>query len=301
MDFMSLNLEPAYSESSENHSYISLDGEEKKDTVLPHESEEPFFEDTKQITDTIPEKSGEIIEQKPADSDIKVIRVPEEETLIEGMPYSREFVGRPKKMKQVEPPMVGTETVAKLLGTTAQTIREYTDNFDDYLKIKRRESGARRFTEKDIDNIRDIMKLKEEKGFTIKEMQAYLANPENPMIPSYTREVKDIRSILENMQKVMIMQMESSQKMLEDKESESAKMLDALTKKIEKQDETIEKMLGIIKESRDEEQSKQIENLMKMIQEKEEQIELMKKEAADKDSKIQELQSKPKKFFGLFR
>ena len=47
------------------------------------------------------------------------------------------------------------------------------------------------------------MKLKAEKGFTIKEMQAYLANPENPMLPSYTKEVKDIRNLLENMQKMI--------------------------------------------------------------------------------------------------
>ena len=75
---------------------------------------------------------------------------------------------------------------------------------------------------------------------------------------------------------------------------------DKFPPKIEKQDETIEKMLGLMKESRDEEQNQQIDNLMKLIQEKDDQINLMKKDAADKDAKIQELQSKPKKFFGLF-
>ena len=273
------------------------------------------------IMDGEEESVDEYIDRRKSKEDPKeVIRIPEEETEIEGLPYSRENKGRPVKKVDIKEALFGTERAAQALGTTAQTIRDYCDNYDFYLNIPRTPKGARRFTVEDIEKLRYIMKTKEEKQFTVKEMQGYLRDPEHFTLE---RNVLDkgtmqlfVEELMEKMSQQMTIQMEMmmkqnlefSNKLIEAKDEKTATLMEKMNQRLSQQEKDFEKLLNEIKESskatqdKEKEHAEQIDNLMSMIKEKDRAIESLKEEANNKDLQILELQNtnKPKKFFGLF-
>lgn len=353
MSLHSLNLEMDYEESKSDSSYISLgpdafgkDEEETDDkepglTTTLTEETEIFFSDEKEVSkpqnevleivldedDIMKNDETDIIlaekeksETNPNNYEPEVIRIPEEETSIEGLPFSRENKGRPVKAKEEKELLYGTEKVAQILGTTTQTIRNYCDDYDFYLNIEKTNAGARRFRYEDIEKLRYILKTKDEKQLTKEEMQMFLKDSEyfKKQKPYSDKEAMQViveeimdkmtKQFSTNMEIMMKNTMEMSQKMLEDKNSQSQVLMDKLNERLEKQEKTLEELVDKLKNSSVESEAKemqhadQIDNLMKMIKEKEKEVEQLQKEANDKDLQIKELQNniKPKKFFRLF-
>lgn len=71
---------------------------------------------------------------------------------------------------------VGTSTAAKALGVTEQTIRNYCNDFSEFLEVRIKKNGRRKLSIKTLRKLNNIMQIKEERKYDREQMRAYLRN-----------------------------------------------------------------------------------------------------------------------------
>lgn len=272
----------------------------EKEPFYKNDKNDEYFDEEDDI-----ENELNFIDKKYSSPD--VIRVPEEQTSIENVPYARTEPGRPKKNKDEPREMIyGSETVAKMLGITSQTVRSYCDDFPDYITVRRKEKGQRVFTRENIEQLRYIIEIKDKKNLTKEELKTYLQDPQRYEMTDPERDFEAMKQMITT----MIQQMDArnmnlikeyqimTQRVLEDKENTTASILHDVMIKMEEQQKEISELTGIIKKEKDESNSKEKEELEKAIQKIKELKEINENQAA----KIQELEKKKKSgFLGIFK
>lgn len=255
-------------------------------------------------------EDSDLVLENPATNPVEVVRDTGEFSIedIEGAPYARTG-GRPIHHAEKKEPLYGTTAVAKVLGLSTQAIRNYCDYFEDYLQIQKKESGHRSFTYADIERLRQLVKLKDEKNLTFEQLKEYLKGPEQfEVIPESQR----FETAIEKMEQAFEMSLktaisyvlDSNAKLLEQKDEETQQVLNGVSEQLKSQDAAISQLIEIIKDGQstsDEKLSKTIDNLQASLKERDERIEELVKLNEQKTSKIIELETKKqKKFFGLF-
>lgn len=107
-----------------------------------------------------------------------------------------------------EPKYYSTGQVAKMLEEADSTIRYWSDEFEDFLKI--RKTGAsgrvRRFTMTDIKKIEYIRNLLKDENLSIQQVKEYLSSPEANELKPISKEREQI--MVEAIAKVMSTQIE---------------------------------------------------------------------------------------------
>ena len=66
------------------------------------------------------------------------------------------------------------EQVAKILGLSKQVCRIYATDFEDIIHIERTKGNHRIFSKQAIEQLRFLLKVKEEKGFTVEQTKSYV-------------------------------------------------------------------------------------------------------------------------------
>ena len=266
------------------------------------------IEDIEEIEEELP-----LLHRKIKESDVIIIDESDIDD-VEGAPYQRKEPGKQKRGAVVdyasvpEDMLFGTEYVAAVLGVSTQAVRNYTNDYEEYLQIRKRPKGQRRFTHEDIAKLQQLLKVKDENNFTTEQMKEYLKNPHKlELVPEDKKleAVLDIiqKNMVENMRTMLAEVMENSTLLLKEKETENQENINLLTEQMKKQDSAIGEMLELLK-TRDQESEikseEQISKLMKMIDEKNDTIEQLLASAKEKDKIIEGLEKKSKKkFFGL--
>ena len=268
----------------------------KKDSVMTGDYNQN--EDSIETTETIPVISEEVI-QETGEFDISDI---------EGIPYAREG-GRPIRHKEKKEQLYGSTYVSKTLGLSPQAIRNYCDYFEDYLQIQKKESRHRAFRYEDIERLRQLIKIKDEKNFTFEQLKEFINKPDNfEVIPESQRfesAIEKMEQVFEtSLMKAISYVIDSNSKLLEQKDAETAQLISGVSEQLKKQDDTIAQLIEIItdeKKSSDESLSKIIEQLQSTLSERDKRIEDLVKMVEQQNSKIVELETKKqKKFFKLF-
>lgn len=67
-----------------------------------------------------------------------------------------------------------TKQVAAFLGISEQLVRNYCNDFDEFLDIEKTTTGQRRFRKKDIIQLSQILQLKQAKNFDVPQTKDYL-------------------------------------------------------------------------------------------------------------------------------
>ena len=75
-----------------------------------------------------------------------------------------------------------TSDVADILGIESQDVRNYCQQFSDFLNIDRTVGGQRRFTKENIDRLAAILNIKNANGYTIEQTRAALATEEGQIL-----------------------------------------------------------------------------------------------------------------------
>lgn len=83
--------------------------------------------------------------------------------------------------------------VTEMFGVNASQIRFYEKEFD-VLKPKKNKKGNRLFTPEDIENLKIIFHLVDDKGFTLKGAKEHLRNSGN--------EVKETQKIIDSLERI---------------------------------------------------------------------------------------------------
>ena len=228
--------------------------------------------------------------------------------------YFRKQPGRPPKYKEYDDipkdMLFGTEYVAQILGLSSQAIRNYCDDFEDFLHIRRKETGHRQFTQEDINNLRRIIKIKDERNFTVKQMKAYLENPtDNAMVPDEVKMEQLLLKVKESVNETVLQLLseikEQNTLALEDKNkaiNEASEKISEMTSEIAKQKERIIELENLLKHQ-SEENAVIIDELKKSNELKESEIsELLKnsKTQLEQLEAIKDQTKAKKKFLGLF-
>ena len=228
--------------------------------------------------------------------------------------YFRKQPGRPPKYKEYDDipkdMLFGTEYVAQILGLSSQAIRNYCDDFEDFLHIRRKETGHRQFTQEDINNLRRIIKIKDERNFTVKQMKAYLENPtDNAMVPDEVKMEQLLLKVKESVNETVLQLLseikEQNTLALEDKNNainEASEKISEMTSEIAKQKERIIEIENLLKHQ-SEENAVIIDELKKSNELKESEIsELLKnsKTQLEQLEAIKDQTKAKKKFLGIF-
>ena len=228
--------------------------------------------------------------------------------------YFRKQPGRPPMYKEYDDipkdMLFGTEYVAQILGLSSQAIRNYCDDFEDFLQIRRKETGHRQFTQEDINNLRRIIKIKDERNFTVKQMKAYLENPtDNAMVPDEVKMEQLLLKVKESVNETVLQLLseikEQNTLALEDKNNainEASEKISEMTSEIAKQKERIIELENLLKHQ-SEENAVIIDELKKSNELKESEIsELLKnsKTQLEQLEAIKDQTKAKKKFLGIF-
>ena len=237
---------------------------------------------------------------------------------IEGMPYSREFQGNPrtKNKKAMSEITFGTEHVAKELGVSAQAIRNYVEDYNEFLDIEFSPTGRRIFRLEQIEKLRNIMQVKEERGYTTARMKAYLRDPDNEKkVASPEERMEEMfgkmqlamqQSMMESMRTFAGELLENNTKLLEMRESMSAQIVDELKEQVIDQGKALSELLDLVKsQSMDdrkyEESLKVIEELKDSILQKDKKLDELTDTIKKQKEEYDILQKTTrKKIFGLF-
>lgn len=73
-----------------------------------------------------------------------------------------------------------TQDVANILGISTQTVRNYLETFEEYLDIEKTPGGHRLYTAADIEKLRNIIKLRNERKLTMKQTLEFLQGEDDP-------------------------------------------------------------------------------------------------------------------------
>lgn len=228
--------------------------------------------------------------------------------------YFRKQPGRPPKYKEYDDipkdMLFGTEYVAQILGLSSQAIRNYCDDFEDFLHIRRKDTGHRQFTQEDINNLRRIIKIKDERNFTVKQMKAYLENPtDNAMVPDEVKMEQLLLKVKESVNETVLQLLseikEQNTLALEDKNkaiNEASEKISEMTSEIAKQKERIIELENLLKHQ-SEENAVIIDELKKSNELKESEISELLKNSKTQLEQLEaiKVQTKAKKkFLGIF-
>lgn len=237
---------------------------------------------------------------------------------IEGIPYSREFQGNPrtKNKKAMSEITFGTEYVAKELGVSAQAIRNYVEDYNEFLGIEYSPTGRRIFHLEQIEKLRNIMQIKEERGYTTARMQAYLRDPDNEKkVASPEERMEEMfgkmqlamqQSMMESMRSFAGELIENNAKLLEMKESINNQIVDELKEQVIDQGKAISELLDIVKnqamdDKKYEDSLRVIEELKASIQQKDKNLEELTETIKKQKDEYEYLQKTTrKKIFGVF-
>lgn len=231
-----------------------------------------------------------------------------------GMPYARNKPGRPDRSEKNFDGMpdnmeFGTEDVARSLGLSAQTVRNYADEFEDILLIRKKDKGQRRFTTESIERFRKILELKDSHGFTNEQVKDFIRNGGKKEVLTDAERIEQITDNLkegiENAFKQILQEMHSNhQALLEDQSNRYSEVISALEDKISSQ----QQMISEISEAINKEQSEKdlmlekLNELSAQNSKKDEEIQKLRQLA---EKQIEELgqikkQTEKKKRFGIF-
>lgn len=113
------------------------------------------------------------------------------------LPVDTAFIGDEESTDiVVQPPreegLFGVEKIADLIDAAPQTVRNYAKDFDEFLEVRRSESGARLFTRRDAAIIKRIHEFKQE-GMSKGEIKRYLERNRKTS-PAVKRETQLIAS-----------------------------------------------------------------------------------------------------------
>lgn len=229
---------------------------------------------------------------------------------IEGAPYTRGPNGRyikPSENKEIE---WGTEYVAKLLGTTSQTIRSYADRYEDYLGIRKLGHGRRKFTKENIDRLRELIKFKDTYGLTLVQLDEYINSGKNPYkyLPEDQKLDKIIEffdkfqhSMEENLKTMFTALADNNQRLIEERNESQTKTASSLLNALDEQNKKIEAISFALEQntmSKEKELLDTISKLQRDLKEQENLVKTLYEDNKSKEELITELQSKQKK--GLF-
>lgn len=324
---LNLNFTSEFRDDGPEDHFLTLQGDtildKKDDMELSGEKIEPkpeqeYKEDTSDILEDMEEPFYRDSDNETEFTDNEVIRIPEEESSIEGAPYYRKEPGKPRKYKEEKPIMYGTETVAEMLGITAQTVRCYCDDFPEFITISRKEKGQRILTQENIDQLRYVLEIKEKKNLTKSQLKAYLQNPEKYEMTDKDREIEVLKQMLTGITTNMEKQyralvnevIENNRLMIENKDNAMYDMFQELSGKIQTQQEQISGLVGSMKKQEEistiEKEKALFQEEIRILKEKlsknELKYESLKHDYDEQSLKIQELEKKKKGgFLGLFK
>lgn len=172
-----------------------------------------------------------------------------------GGAYSRETYNASSPRKRTESSMsnikVTTQTVAKALNVTEQTVRNYCKELSDYFNIEVTGSGRLRFTKKDIEDLRYVMKLKELNNFTMEQLKQYLLEDHYAAVS----ETKRLDRYAQNLEEKVL-------QLLADKLNSTTLLLQEQNDSRKQEQENMQRILSAF-----EQQNKDIEELKKNISE----------------------------------
>lgn len=157
-----------------------------------------------------------------------------------------------------------TREVAARLGCSEQMIRNYSQDFADYLQIEKTPSGHRRYTTDDIERLGNLIKLKADKGLSNEQVIEFLSANDDPDVALTSEKRADflmqmIRDTVQNTVKESIC---SNIVLLEEQRTGEVAELQAV---VEKSNEIMEQMMNQMEEKNKllEEKDKVIEELLK--------------------------------------
>lgn len=189
-----------------------------------------------------------------------------------------------------------TAEVAERLNISSQSLRNFTEYFDDVLNIERTESGHRLYSEENIKKIEGIMKIKKERHFTMEQTLFFLLSEDDPdvaILPEKRFEFL-LKSLSQHIETTVSETLQSNMATIAEK---STSLLAAYEKKLDEKDEIIKRL---IEENRSyEEKLNEIKLETTNQLQKLEQTELEnKKEIIESFRELSN--SKKKKWFGLW-
>lgn len=192
--------------------------------------------------------------------------------------------------------------VAKMLGVSDQVLRNYCMWFDKFLNIQKTKGGQRLFQKKDIENLRVIIKLKNERRFTNEQVTQFLEG-KNPYESNKKHEddssnanvlMEMIRgAVVEAVAKALEENMKTTTLLLEDQKEnydqiieQDKNLISTLEKKLAEQNEIITKYA---------EQQAQTEKLLNDIAATSQENAQVSKELAEKVQIVLEADAKKEK------
>ncbi|PST83311.1 MerR family transcriptional regulator [Pedobacter yulinensis] len=99
----------------------------------------------------------------------------------------------PYKEREINKMYYTMGEVTEMFGVNASQIRFYEKEFD-ILQPKKNKKGNRLFTPEDIENLRIIFNLVDEKGFTLKGAKEYLKNNKG--------DVRETQKIIDSLERI---------------------------------------------------------------------------------------------------
>lgn len=157
-----MNSIPRYKESESNISkdYTSIrqpvsDVEEKAEEEKKIEETSDILDDVEHIDDSSVEIFDTNIDEDETGEIIKGLNI---DSVV---PDDMEF---------------GSNAVARALGVTTQSIRNYCNTYAKFLDIETTKSGTRRYRMKDIRKLHRIISIKNDRGYTTQQMLSFLEN-----------------------------------------------------------------------------------------------------------------------------
>lgn len=272
-------------DSAEGTSDFTESSEQLENTV--QQQDVNVYDNNEKITHT----EGEVIDAEEEITATEYVKVEASEVI--GGAYTRETYNAANPRKHTEMTMknitVTTQYVAKALNVTEQTVRNYCKELSGYFNIEITGSGRMRFTQKDIDDLRYVMKLKEMNNFTMEQLRQYLLEGSYASLP----ETKRLDAYAQNLEEKVL-------QLIADKLNTTTLLLQEQNDTRKEESENIQRILLAF-----EQQSKDIEELKQNIteiNEKSKQIDIVdtKKDDAEKElekfkSEIESLRQKNEK------
>lgn len=244
----------AHAVSIEDDRY-SFDAAPKiSDSTEETEKLDDSYDVLNEIASTITvENTDEVIENDVVSEEIE--RLTEVELI--GVPYTRNNPYAPQK--EAKEITFGTTQVAQMLGITAQTVRNYIDDYNDYLNISIVSAGSTRramFTRNDIEKLRQLMKVKDENNYTTEQMREYLGNPNHVGAEPENRQVdKAVELLIETVKNLLEESNKNYCARIEQQDQQYGESINALNDVIKQQNTQIadlksamEKQSGAIEE-----------------------------------------------------
>lgn len=139
-------------------------------TGLFNETDEPDTSDEEPIIENDVDSSDQFnVSSSPTIPEVDVIS--SDDVIIEDERYTTAKIGAMGSENGI---LYKTGDVARILGTSDQNIRNYTEYFKDLLSVEKKPSGHRLYTKSDIETLRTAITVKQKKGLTMEQTLEFL-------------------------------------------------------------------------------------------------------------------------------